>query len=120
MVVARHLDRITVDVRDEDASGPERRAHHHRAPPIPLDGDPDRVGVSLAVFTEGRLLEAVLEALALGDSQRVAEALVVRPEAHQPADDRLVGPVPLTSPGERAMELDPGTVRRAADETARE
>jgi hypothetical protein len=51
--------------------------------------------VHLVLLAEGGLLEAVVEPLALGDVERGAEALVVGAEAHEAADHRLVGAVPL-------------------------
>ena len=66
----------------------------------------DAHGVRVRVVAERRLLEPVVEPFALGDLERVADPLVVGAEAHQPADDRLVGAVAFTGAGERAVQLD--------------
>src|SRR5688572_24851376 len=85
---------------------------------VTLDGDAS--GVGMCVVGERCLLEDVVEPLALRDLERIAEALVVRTEAHQAAGDRLVGAVPLTRAGERAVQLDACPLWGASDEISRQ
>ena len=74
----------------------------------------------MRLFVERRLLEPVVEPFALGDLERVANALVVGAKAHQSGDDRLVGAVAFAGAREGAVQLDARALRRAADEAARE
>jgi hypothetical protein len=48
----------------------------------------------------------VVQPLALGDLERRAQALVVGAEAHEAADERLVGAVSLAGARERAVQLE--------------
>ena len=79
-----------------------------------------RTRVRMRLLVERRLLERVVEPFALGDLERVANALVVGTEAHQPADDRLVGAVAFAGAREGAVQLDRRALGRSADEAARE
>ena len=74
----------------------------------------------MRLFVERRLLELVVEPVALGDLQRGANAVVVWAKAHQAGDDRFVGAMPFTGARERAVELDLRALRRSANEAARE
>src|SRR5688572_6891975 len=76
--------------------------------------------MNLVFFAELRFLKGVLQAFALRDPQRVANALVVRAKAHQAADDGLVRSVPLARASERPVKLDLRSLRRAANESTRE
>src|SRR5256885_13120178 len=76
--------------------------------------------VGMRVVSDGRLLEPEVETLALSDLQSGPESLVIRPKAHQAADDRLIGPMPFARPRERAVQLDARLLRCPADQTARE
>ena len=74
----------------------------------------------MRLFVERRLLERVVESLALGDLERGANPVVVGAKAHQAGDDRLVGAVALARSRERTVQLDLRALGRAADEAARE
>jgi hypothetical protein len=66
------------------------------------------------------LLELVVEALALGDLESVTEPFVVRAEAKEPANQRLVGAVTFTGPRKGAVELKKPALRGSTDQAARE
>src|SRR5881394_3871958 len=70
-------------------------------------------------FAELRLLEDVVEAFALGDSQCVANAFVIRTEPHQASHDGLVGAMSLAGASEGAVQLDARSLRRSTHETTR-
>jgi len=86
----------------------------------PMDGDTDRVGMNLRLLAERRLLEAVVEPFLLHDLQRLAEPLIVRAKAEEPADDRLVGAMAFAGPREGAVQLDEGPLGGARDEIVRD
>jgi len=67
-----------------------------------------------------RLLEFVVETLALGDLKSVAKALVIGAKTKQSADQRLVSAVAFTRSRKGAVELKEPGLRRSADEAARE
>jgi hypothetical protein len=66
------------------------------------------------------LLELVVEALALGDLERLTEPFVVWAETQEPADQRLVGAVPLPGPRKGAVELKKPALGGSTDQAARE
>src|SRR5258705_5666542 len=66
------------------------------------------------------LLELVVEALALGDLERLTKPLVVGTETKQPADQRLVGAVPFTGPGKGAVKLKESPLGSSAYQPARQ
>jgi hypothetical protein len=114
------FDRISVDLRHQDASGAKRASHHHGSAIPALDRDAHAVGVNLVLIAEFCLLEGVRKPFALGDLQGGPDALVVGAEAHHATNDRLVGAVSLTRTREGPVQLDARALWRTPDETPRE
>ena len=118
--VAGDFHRIAIDLVTSTRPAPSDDPCITARAVVARDGDAHGVRMHLVVFAERRLLEGVVQSFALHDVERGAEAFVVGPEAHQPADDRLVGAVPFAGAREGAVEFDAGRLRRAAHQAAGE